>query len=911
MAKRVLIVITVLLIAGLAAGWYFFAKESKYLGASPLRAIPVQAPFYIRIGNLGGFAEKSAESSCWQTTRGFSKISELYGDLIFIDSLMLRGKEYEKMLRNKELFVVPIGNSRLYLMNIASISEKNRIQSFISDYFMANNIVATVEKYKDASLQQFELAGNNESRRILVTIYRGILMVSDEFSHLVTAIDQMDQPSLLEDADYLRINRNTTENTDLNIFINHTTLPAFLSGFSADSLKAGILLPNYAKWTEIDVIQKDSQLLVNGFSVTDTTISCYLDVFCRQKPLTGSIIRNMPSVTSFFMAQNLSQPVQYFEDYFGYLRSHGKIDSYSRQISAVSKELNLDISEYLYNHWTGEAATVFTNQNMADRSDNRFFLMKVISKGNDPLVVAIKKWSGTKKKVPQGDEFSDANSNNIWRVPDDHFGRLVGDFSFGSVETKWMTVGDGFILMGATPGSLKRYMNFLKSGELLQGNPSYIKSSSGLARSSNFYMWCSPGNSLPFFESIIKPVLYSTLNQSVSTLKKIENFSWQWGYENGVVFNTASLIFNPDVNQDEIPFWQYPLKAKMRDNPVFVSYSKTSNLKDVVFQDIDNNLTDLDKDGSERWKIRLEGPVIGKIKVIEGNKRGDSHLLFNTRNAIHRIDRNGDEVKNFPVRLKSFATNEVAVFDYDGKKDYRFVVACSDRKIYNFDKNGKMISGWQPKALQGADEFPARHYRVGSKDYIVLFDKLHTYILDRQGKERVKVKDAFVRSGNDLSLIKTKEGRTWMVSTDDRGNVRLLGFDGSAKKIATGNYSADHYFLPVDFTGDGTVSFVYFDKKKVSLHDFAGNIISSHELNSSVDRRPVLFDTGDEKLIELYSVAENQTILLRRDGSIFDNFIPGKYSLPAIGSFHANSGVVNRLGITSDGFLSNFQMIVK
>jgi len=48
---------------------------------------------------------------------------------------------------------------------------------------------------------------------------------------------------------------------------------------------------------------------------------------------------------------------------------------------------------------------------------------------------------------------------------------------------------------------------------------------------------------------MFKPAPYQSLSKSVSNLKKLENFSWQWGYENGVVFNTASLIFNQELNK--------------------------------------------------------------------------------------------------------------------------------------------------------------------------------------------------------------------------------------------------------------------------------------------------------------------------------------------------------------------------
>jgi hypothetical protein len=56
--KRLLIVVTLLLITGIFAGWYFFAQESRYFGTSPLKAVPVDAPFFIRIKTLANFLRR-------------------------------------------------------------------------------------------------------------------------------------------------------------------------------------------------------------------------------------------------------------------------------------------------------------------------------------------------------------------------------------------------------------------------------------------------------------------------------------------------------------------------------------------------------------------------------------------------------------------------------------------------------------------------------------------------------------------------------------------------------------------------------------------------------------------------------------------------------------------------------------
>ena len=80
--------ITLVLIAGIFAGWYFFAKESRYFGTSPLKAVPVEAPFFVRIRNLGEFAERAVKSSCWKSLRDIGEVNEIYADFVFLDSLI-------------------------------------------------------------------------------------------------------------------------------------------------------------------------------------------------------------------------------------------------------------------------------------------------------------------------------------------------------------------------------------------------------------------------------------------------------------------------------------------------------------------------------------------------------------------------------------------------------------------------------------------------------------------------------------------------------------------------------------------------------------------------------------------------------------------------------------------------------
>ena len=149
-----------------------------------------------------------------------------------------------------------------------------------------------------------------------------------------------------------------------------------------------------------------------------------------------------------------------------------------------------------------------------------------------------------------------------------------------------------------------------------------------------------------------------------------------------------------------------------------------------------------------------------------------------------------------------------------------------------------------------------------------------------------------------------------MVTTDERGKIRIISFDGSIKKIALGNFSQGHSFLPVDNKSESDPDFLILDQQVLSRYEYSGNLIYTHPVQVKTDQAPALIVSEIEKMVELYSAADNRTFLVRKDGSVFDDFLPEEYSLLTIGSFNNKTSVRNMMASGSDGYLSNFQMIL-
>ena len=227
-----------------------------------------------------------------------------------------------------------------------------------------------------------------------------------------------------------------------------------------------------------------------------------------------------------------------------------------------------------------------------------------------------------------------------------------------------------------------------------------------------------------------------------------------------------------------------PLFTILMDNdvatdPQFVINHRT-NKKEIVVQDVENNLYLISTEGKVLWKKQLEAPIQGKIHQVDIYKNGRLQLAFNTSNQFLILDRNGKEVLPFNMSFPGGNLNPLAVFDYEKNKNYRFVVTQGN-KIFMYNSQGKIVTGFTFTEA----EFPVisapKHIRIGQKDYLVLkLEDGSLKILNRVGKERIKVSDKIEFSENDVYQYGNK-----FILTDKAGIMYSIDTDGKVNKSST------------------------------------------------------------------------------------------------------------------------------
>ncbi|WP_397363542.1 ribonuclease HII [Olleya sp. R77988] len=336
--------------------------------------------------------------------------------------------------------------------------------------------------------------------------------------------------------------------------------------------------------------------------------------------------------------------------------------------------------------------------------------------------------------------------------------------------------------------------------------------------------------------------------------------------------NTISELFNIKLDNDVL------------NNPQFVKNHRTRQ-QDIVVQDISNKLYLISNNGRILWKKQLNGPVLGKIEQIDMYKNGRLQLAFATPKRVYVLDRNGNDVKPFPMKFNDEITQPLSVFDYDKKKNYRLFVT-QGKNVLLYDGKGKTVKGFNFKSAKEKLNTQPKHIRIGRKDYLVFKTDNQLYILDRRGKTRVKPKTSLsyskqpVFNYNSDFITTTADGNLATITANGRvivANTNLSNNNTLASTTKTLILQSDNILnikdqtLELDFGNYTPAQLFYINNKiyitttdlqtqKILLYDSNGQLLKNFPVygTSSID----LSNIDKDSDLEFVTKGENNSVLV-------------------------------------------------
>lgn len=348
------------------------------------------------------------------------------------------------------------------------------------------------------------------------------------------------------------------------------------------------------------------------------------------------------------------------------------------------------------------------------------------------------------------------------------------------------------------------------------------------------------------FLNSIKTTKSTQNNKAIASIQ----FSIDGNYAHTQV-NYKVVMVKKKVSAAVTEQFRTTLKAPIINAPQFFVHQSATN---TIVQDNNHVLYMVSSNGKTMWKKELDSPILGKVAHIDIKRNNRKQLVFATENAIYVINNKGKDVGPFPKKFKDKITQPLAVFDYDNKRNYRFLVTQGNR-LYMYDSQAKLVKGFKFKKTNTPIKHLPKHLRIGNKDYIAITEdsgKLH--LVSRTGKERVHVKQNFNFSETPVQ----KEGTNFVIITND-GEKKTITPKGkvSAVKLDV----SDAYFHQM------------YGNTKVTLDDFLlrinGILI---ELPLGVYTQPKLIMHKGTPYILITETQENKIYLYTKNRKLANGF---------------------------------------
>ncbi|MBN2214474.1 MAG: hypothetical protein JW723_09535 [Bacteroidales bacterium] len=886
----------------------------------PLKAIPSDAAIVIQVNDFRQLISNIKENDVWEKLAEISCLKRADIQMDFVDSLIRTNDEIRSLLLDKPAFISThiVGKDKtgyLYLFCMPKGLNEKRITEIIKKQVEESGTI-TSRKYEGFQVYDVRLLKEDIIKNFTYSVADGLLIIGFSSILVEDAIRQLSlQESINKDAGFRKVLNTIGKNVAANVFINFQHAPGLLALKVRSEYRTRIRSgDDFASWAALDLNLQEAAILLNGFTLVNDSAKQLLRIFKGQSASRLEVDNVLPSTISSFLTISLSNEGLYFDNMRHQLREKGKLNEYNRNSALLKNKYDIDPNDIFYSQIDEEITLAFESVQSENAEANHFTAIKLKSRNQTEkkLRDAIGKIAAKERVLPEKYfftyRFDEELTFLIYKLPlDDFLKYYLGTF-FDCCSENYFTFIENYLVFGNSVKSLTEFIRSNVLNQTLITDVAYREHKNNLSPKATVTFYVDLSRAHMSFAKYVLPEIIKEWENNIQVFQKVQTFGFQLSPQKEMIYTNIYLKSVTEYKDKPRTVWESLLDTTFDFKPQLVINHNTRQTE-IFIQDNNNNIYLINQVGRILWKQKLSQKINSGVFQIDYYSNGKLQLLFSTPDYLHLIDRNGNYVERYPVRLRSTATNGMALFDYDNNKNYRIFIAGEDKKVYAYSKEGSLVKGWNFGQTESIVSHTINHFRVGTRDYIVFGDRLRTYILDRKGNTRVNVRELIPGSENNNYHAEIKEdpGKSFIAMTDTAGLVYRIYFNEKIEKVDIVKCSPEHYFDFKDMDGDGNKDYVFLDQDKLMVYKHDKSQLFSHDFDHTIDLPPVYYHfAAKDRKIGVTAGKKGLIYLINNDGSLYKGFPLSGNTLFSIGYLGNTISVFNLIVGGDDNFLYNY-----
>jgi hypothetical protein len=888
--KRAAVISVIILVTGLAVLGYFLYQGRRAFFTDPYKAVAPTASFVLETIDLKSFINSiTTGKGLFGEAAKIKEFDTFFRKLTFLSD-QLNNAAYKKLLAGNSAIISFHNDNtgKLQPLLIMAVPSEIKMRHLKAELRLAGIKTINDINIHGNSILALPFIINNINGTAYITINSGLLLCSPSEEVMTNAIEQLESGIDIRSLPgFSRVLEASGKNED-RLFVIFSNLPAlFKSFFNDDYSSTAQKTGSLAGCAEGDIYLNDNGLVLSGYTESVNPEN----ILFKYKNAKVGVFRTykiLPSSTVLFESV--------------FLNAFNSGAKENNNVLVRAADLASGLKEYTGNEVTKAYIDI------RERPANE----------NIVVIYELKNRAYAEKLFL--DEFSSetGKTNILYFQPDEQvkipvyvtpykgFSESIIPGFIRDFDDSYFTFFDNFLITGSSYITVSKFLYDNLLNNTLANDLTYRDFESTLPTVAGYYFYCVPSKIIDYLKNFLSDKIVSSLQSNKASLEKIQAVGYQFTSSNDMIYNSLSVRFKEEAREESTTEWETLLDTVAAIKPFFFT-NHITGAREIFIQDLNNNAYLINAAGRVLWKVPLRERISGTVFMIDYFRNGKYQLLFSGRNYLHLLDRNGNYVERYPVKLRSPASNSLALFDYDNNLNYRLFIAGEDRMIYAYDRSGSIVKGWNTFRTAGPVSADISWCRVSGKDYLIVSDNSSVYLLDRTGNIRLRLKEPVTKAkGSSLTLSSGTSPS--LVCTSPEGTIQHIYFDGSVKKFSLRAFSADHTFDYFDVDGDGFGEYIFIDKGILYLYDHNRTEIFRREFGSTDLGGPIdfIFSASDRK-IGVFDSSNNLIYLIDKEGKTMSGFPLRGASMFSIGKLSDNRRWNLIVGGT-DRFLYNYTL---
>ena len=567
-------------------------------------------------------------------------------------------------------------------------------------------------------------------------------------------------------------------------------------------------------------------LLLNGFATDSLANTSILSLFKTQKPVGLGLRNQLPDRFRAFVHFGISNPTQWLNERNDLMDATPNI---SQQFDTLLTK------------------TAFHTEEFFKALDNEVAMVELPS-GEHLIVAELKEITRAQSelnKVNIAHAKQNQYSHERYANEDIHVVKqstlsqtLFWPLAFPASEL-YYSITDNLLVLSDGEQGVKEFIDGLSSEATLNKSLEWSKFLESTLQESN----------VSFFVGAENDELFGALRQP-------QKFSMQFYPLEGEYYASAIMQFGKRSEKRTTPrSVKQGTDFGQATSRLWTVRNHNDKSTETLVMDVSNRLHLVSKDQRVLWTTAIPGPIQGDLFQVDLLKNGKLQYLFVAAGQLHAIDRLGRNVAGYPKPVTMQDAMYTSLIDYDKSRNYRLLMANAAGKIVVCDMDGKPLEGWASKNLPRAFADAPRHFRIRLRDYYEATTvQGDVFMFNR----RADIADGFPLALNiNPSGDVVSDGKNLLLVSEDGTLVQVTTSGKKVSENALLKKTPKALFTLVESVNDDNFVIVKREQGFITGFDRAGKQLFEVNNPASDNLQFSMYHAGDRDVLVVFDKDQN------------------------------------------------------